>query len=241
MNSRWGSCAAALLTSKSWNATAINMYIVDSAPSATGGDPMVMTGSLPPTTFLHELGHHFGLFHTFDDDDGQGDHVADTQPDPDPLQCTTAFGCDLGGAKECCCATKVANLDAASTGWTQQQYDDIYFNSMSYYGAGDCSPAHDYTNVRLTPGQLDRWIDTSRQSYSHEVSGLTFFVDTNGSFFGSGYSTSPRSTVAGGVALASSSGGDVVFVRAGSYDEALTLSKPVVLRAPVVGSAVIGR
>lgn len=224
-----------------WNGAAVNVYVVDGAPSAFGGDPLILFGDMLPTTWLHELGHHYGLWHTFDDDNGQGDHVADTQPDPDPLVCTQSFGCALGGTLECCCATKIAQLDAASAGWTQQQYDDIYFNVMSYYGASDCSPAHDYTNVRLTPGQLDRWTDTSRLSFAHEVSGVTYFVDPGGGLFAAGYSFAPVSAVAAGVLLAEPGGGDIVFVRSGSYPEQLTISKPLVLRAPPGGSAVIGR
>lgn len=220
-----------------WNSSAVNVYVVDSAFAAKGGDPVMMIStSTIHINWLHELGHHFGLYHTFDPDD----YVADTVPEPDVNQCTSAFGCSLGGTDECCCTRKESNLQQAAqaNGWTQQQVDDIRYNAMSYFGAYDCSPVLDYDNLRLTPGQLDRWIDGSR-GYANEVSGLTWFVDDGAGPFHLGWSSFPFATVADGVAAANAAGGDIVLVRGGTYAETLFLDKPLVLRASG-GTAVIG-
>lgn len=220
-----------------WNSNATNVYIVNSAFAAIGLDPVMLTGNLIDINWIHELGHHHGLAHTFDPDDG----VADTVPEPNVNQCTEQLGCVLGGSFECCCATKESNLAqaAAANGWTQQQVDDIRYNAMSYFGARDCVPLVTFDNIRLTPGQLDLWTDTSRLSFANEASGLTYFVDADATAPFNGLSTDPYATVAAGLHAADPGGGDVVLVRAGSYPESLVVSTPVVLRASG-GPAVIG-
>ncbi|MHC4676870.1 MAG: zinc metalloprotease, partial [Planctomycetota bacterium] len=169
-----------------WRTTATNIFIVNtykggcgsaaaipSAPHDAGYELVVIcvnTGL--DLTIPHELGHHNNLGHTFDSDDG----VDDTREDPSPFQCSAPFNCVIGGSSECCCDAKIIFLNAASAqgGWTQQEYDDIRWNLMSYYGAGDCSPAFSFANVRLTEGQLDRWTDATRGYHFGEVSGFTY-------------------------------------------------------------------
>jgi len=55
-----------------------------------------------------------------------------------------------------------------------------------------------------------------------------------------GTSTTPFNSVADGVNAAASSGRDIVLVRTGNYNEQLTLSEPVTLRAIRVGPTIIG-
>lgn len=55
-----------------------------------------------------------------------------------------------------------------------------------------------------------------------------------------GTSTTPFNSVAAGINAAASSGRDIVLVRTENYNEQLTLSKPVTLRATRVGPAIIG-
>lgn len=183
--------------------------------------------------WLHEIGHHFNLIHTWD-----SDGVSDTRPDTNPNQCTIQFGCTTGGSKECCCSTKVDNLEARanSQSWTQEEFENIRFNVMSYYGAFDCPAMNEdlitIDNMRLTEGQLDRFSDATRLYHANEVSGLTYFVDwrnTTSPF--NGYSTDPFQTVLDGVNAADPTGGDIVLIRDGVYNENLLLTEPVTLRA----------
>lgn len=220
-----------------WNSSATNIYIVDTAHAAKGGTVVMLMSNLIDINWIHELGHHNGLAHTFALDDG----VADTVPEPNVNQCTSPLGCDLGGSDECCCTTKEANLQiaAAFNGWTQEQYDDIRFNAMSYFGARDCVPLVTFDNIRLTPGQLDLWTDTSRISNAHEASGLTYFVDANATAPFNGLSTDPFPTLASGLLAADPTGGDIVLLRPGTYSETGVIDQEVVLRARD-GSAVIG-
>ena len=231
-----------------WRTDATNIYVVNSTPtnfaSIPSSDPgreiVVMRASTSiELNWAHELGHHNNLSHPFNADD----HVADTMPEPSPNQCTTSFGCELGGDQECCCSSKIANLQAAADagGWTQQQTDDLLYNVMGYFGATDCDPllGHDFDNVRLTPGQLDRWTDATRDYHAGEVTGLTWFVDAGAPPFGTGHSYAPFPLLSTGLGFADASGGDIVLLRAGSYDETPTIDQPVVLRASG-GSAVIG-
>jgi hypothetical protein len=230
-----------------WRTNAVNLFIVNTAsvgggaaaipslPIDAGFELVIFTVNVNPTDVLwpHELGHHFNLYHTWGND-----NVADTQNDPTPFQCTMPFGCTMGGSMECCCATKLANLNAAATtlGWSLPELMNIQFNNMSYH----CNLT--LSNIVLTDGQLDRWTDATRQYdfLTGEVSGLTYFVDwTNSTAPFNGYSTDPYRTVAGGIAAANAAGGDIVLIRTGAYDEPMTVTKPVTLR-PSRGPATIG-
>lgn len=219
-----------------WSETAVNVYIVDTAFAAKGLDPvMIGSGVQIDMIWVHELAHYNGLPHTWED------LIADTASWPGPLQCTENGGSTLGGTEECGCATKVAILDqtAAANGWTQKQYDDIRFNALSYFGDTSCDPAVVFGNLRLTEGQMDRWTDWTRLAHPNEVSGLTHFVEDGYVGVSNGLSTHPYSTLTDGLGAADAGGGDIVLLRAGTYDGPLTVSDPVVLRASL-GSAVVG-
>lgn len=236
-----------------WRTDAINIFIVKtwkrgngaaaaipSAPHDFGYELVVTSVDRElDLTFLHELGHHNDLGHTFEEDD----KVDDTRQDVNPLQCKAQFECDMGGKEDCCCELKLMLLSAAAImgGWTQQEYDDIRWNLMSYYGAPDCDPNLDFSNVRLTEGQLDRWTDTTRHHHFWETSGFTRFVDyKNDSPPFDGNSVNPFPTVADGIAAAYPDGGDIVLIRTGTYNETWTENKPVTLRANR-GPVIIGQ
>lgn len=133
--------------------------IVVGGPLAFGGDAwetpflgFMVSPDADVTTWLHELGHVFGLFHTFhrvqarnyeewfhvveteSDCHQSGDRVCDTVPDV-PISLASALFCD----------------DPMNCRWEQRSEDGFpdFRNVMSYY------PVRDH----LTPGQLNvmRW------------------------------------------------------------------------------------
>jgi hypothetical protein len=245
-----------------WRTDAVNVYIVNCC-AAAGTIPSLASDSGYRVVFVsanvntsatdsgqharriiwtHELGHYFDLYHPWGND-----HVTDTRTDADPNQCIGAFSCTPGGSDECCCSQKVINLEnkATSEGWTDQEFEDIRFNVMGYYGATDCVGLGEdmitIENMRLTDGQLDRWTDATRRYRASDVDGLTYFVDwRNTTAPYNGYSTDPHRTIANGIGAAGDGGGDIVLVRAGQYAENLTVTKPVTIRANR-GSVVVGQ
>ena len=109
----------------------------------------------------------------------------------------------------------------------QEQVDLVFYNLMCYR----------YRRERLSPGQLDRMTDASNTTVNHVATGRTHFVDDDGDGENqSGSSTEPYITVADGLEAAGS--GDIVLIRAGTYDESLTIDQRVYLRASR-GNAVI--
>ncbi|HKX46252.1 MAG TPA: hypothetical protein VJP77_06085 [Planctomycetota bacterium] len=233
-----------------WRTWATNVYVVNSAheggglapiasnPSDAGYELVVITAGTHATLWIHELGHHFNLHHTFGED-----LVADTKSDPEST-CTVAFGCTNGGNLECCCPTKLANL--AAEGHSPTDYHNLLYNIMSYYGAQDCigliQPPHDWPTILFTDGQLDRWSDATRfyAQLQGEVTGFTYFVDKSWGGASNGYSTGPYKTIATGLASAAAVPGNILLVRSGAYAENLTLSAPVTLRASK-GAVTIGQ
>lgn len=173
----------------------------------------------------HEFGHHLGLIHTW-----ANDRVADTVVDADPGPCEQPSVPDW-------CSCKYANTlaRAAAQGWSAAVLTAATNNIMSYHCDNDL-------DFDLTEGQLDRWADIARRHLASEMTGVTYFVDRNNSQGNNdGYSTNPHRTVQAGASAASSSHGNIVIIRPGSYNERITLDKPVTLRATRAGWATIGR
>jgi hypothetical protein len=105
---------------------------------------------------------------------------------------------------------------------------------------------HDPNNRnRLTPDQLDRMTDTSNGGRNNVATGYTRFVDhtcTTFPGFANGSSScslfgGPYHTVGDGINHANP--GDIVMLRPGNYNEPMTISKPLTLRA-TRGNATIG-
>jgi Pregnancy-associated plasma protein-A len=220
----------------------INVYVATgfSAPGNSGGGTPIPPGNLSTAAqvfaddgawwLVHELGHFFGLIHTFAGENQSNctpgdDGISDTLPDSG---CWTTL--DL--VANYYYSTPYNSLNASQ----KVQMDNVFYNTMSY---------HDYLNKnttenRLSELQLDRESDHANGDRNVFASGRTRFVSTAGSDVGAGTSTSPYRTVARGVTVASSGGNDVLLLRPGSYNEQITISKPVTLRAPRTGWVTIG-
>ena len=238
-----------------WRDDAVNVYVVNRNLGAAGDEkcsgwasnPEDLIGPLPPFNIRgrivvfcanmvgapgselsilgHEFGHHLGLIHTWADD-----RVADTVVDADPTPCEQNSVPDW-------CSCKFANTlaRAAAQGWSPATLTMATNNLMSYHCGND-------DDFDLTEGQLDRWADMARRYLASEMTGVTYFVDRNNSQGGNdGYSTNPYRTVQAGVAAAATTSGNIVVVRPGSYNEQITLSQPVTLRATRNGPVTIGR
>jgi hypothetical protein len=192
---------------------------------------------------VHELGHFFGLLHTFNGEDEKtctpgDDGLADTLPDSNcwtnsDMVSQYYFNVDYSG------------LSAGE----REQIDNVYFNAMSYHEAVKKNTVEN----RRTELQLDRHADHASSDRNAFASGRTWFVDGTSSFpqpdgRSMSYSSSgsvpvggPYLTVASGIASANPAGGDIVLLRPGTYREQLTITKRVTLRASRAGPATIGK
>ena len=221
---------------------AINVYINGNSGSAIcsfpPGDDIIFMGQGSRTTSVfHESGHYLNLRHTFQGEDYRNSNNTD---------CTNGCACAIliGGNDDLCADTIVdhqcwdsqnaialgnfgviyGSLSAAN----RARVDNLHFNMMSYHDTRD----------RLTPDQLDRMTDASNGDRFKITNGRTRFADRNNTgIFQFGTSDFPFETVGQGVTAAAS--GDIVLVRPGNYDEPMTITKRVTLRA-TRGTAVIG-
>ena len=220
-------------TAFGWRNAAANMYINnDSGGGSAFSGMVVVSHNSGYLTILHESGHHFGLCHT----QGCGcqacadcaltdDEVGDTLPD-----------------RECWTFDQIAshafpavypNLSPAQTGMVSNTFNNV----MSYHKDG--------TGNVLTTGQLDRMADTANSLVASSiVTGSTWFVDLNntctqrsGSSACMNNTGGPFQTVAGGVNNANA--GDIVLIRPGHYNEPMTITKAITLRA-TRGDALVG-
>lgn len=222
-----------------WRSGVINIYVNGTTNGSLLGicsfpgdnEILLLSQRGGGTTLPHELGHFFNLFHTqgascgpcdscggaFDD---KSDHVSDTLTDWACWdQDDIAQNNNLGNS--------YAVLSAAN----RERVDNVFFNVMSYHTGRD----------RLTSGQMDRLTDTANGSRDWAVTGRTRFVDyQNNARFPNGSSAKsplpfpndtggPYPTVAQGVFFAGAN--DIVLIRTGTYQEGLTLDRPMTLRA----------
>lgn len=219
-----------------WNPNAVNIYINNHDYSSCSGTLIItsyrlIADSLGTTNFKdhreqiaanlhHEIGHFFGLPHTFDS------AFPDTVLDDD-------------GAKDIGIFDRLSQSSfgqsfTSLTSAQQTRINNTVYNVMSYNQAVGWAtiPPQDwfvYTNI-LTPKQLDRYADFANAIKRSTVSGRTLFVDTNAASNGDGGSTVPFNSLEKGVTAASSTGSDILMLRTGTY-HATTLSKPMTLRA----------
>ena len=234
-----------------WRDDATNVFIVNSAPWGGAAaipssdydkrdcegeghfyELVVITANMASTLWPHELGHHNNLLHPFDTNDG----VDDLRRDP------------YKSSRTCAENVGVLQQTAREDNWKKHEYWDIIYNNMGYwcarpdggykevdanfYDTDVEAPDKSLATLRMTEGQLDRWTDATRRYHPGEVSGFTYFVNrSNTSPPFNGYSADPFPTVVDGVAAANPAGGDIVLIRAGTYEERMTISKPVTLRA----------
>ncbi len=220
-----------------WRTNAINLYVNNTTSGYCSfpddNENVIFVGSKAYDTMLiHELGHYFGLSHT---------HQGETYLNANGTACASGCACaqQIGGTGDQVSDTiadhqcwTYAQLQAGNPGATSGQLLNTWTNIMSYHLPQD----------RFTSGQFDRWTDYSNASRRPSVSGATRFVDIDnfGGLFQFGLSVFPYGTVAQGVTAANSTGIDIVLVRPGNYDESLTITKAVTLRA-TRGTAVIGK
>jgi hypothetical protein len=107
--------------------------------------------------------------------------------------------------------------------------DDTYLNLMAY--------GFNKVLDRLTPQQLDKWTRYANIERAFALSGRTRFVSPAGNDANPGLiGTSPKRTVVNAINASSAGGGDIVLLRPGSYDEQITISRPVTLRAAPTNS-----
>jgi hypothetical protein len=216
-----------------WRQSAANLYINNSSGGGSAFNGMVVIGhDSGYKTIMHESGHHWGLCHTqgcgcqsCTDCGLTSDGIDDTLPD---RQCWTENDIAVNYYH-----SNFAQLSASQ----QAAVSNTFNNVMSYHNDG----THDV----LTIGQLDKMADTANSlAQSNIVTGYTWFVDRantctqrSGSSACTNGTGGPFQTVTGGINNANS--GDIVLVRLGNYNEPMTITKAVTLRA-TRGNAIIG-
>lgn len=216
-----------------WRDNAVNVYINNTSSgycSFPGSGSAIFIGSAAyDTLIIHEIGHYFALAHTHS---GEQFLNADDSACDDGCACAQLLGGNTDGFSDTLpdheCWTR-AQMVANNPGATTTQIDNTFLNIMSYHLPQD----------RFTSGQLDTWADTGNGSRFNAVTGRTRFVDRdNTSIFQFGTSALPYETVIQGVNSAAASG-DIVLIRPGNYNETITITKALTLRA-TRGTAVIG-
>ncbi len=248
-----------------WNYSAMNLYINNGdfsycAFPSEGRDLVIssyqlISSNVAPEFYLtenykvagnllHEIGHFFELYHTFNDsgDDGIADTARDNQAG---LRDETAIRNGL--------AQFNWSMDyAALTLARQTLVDNTANNAMSYYQLFYDDPAQNKTltdaerfgptRFLFTEQQMDKWTDNANAARLEVTSGRTCFVSTMGIDSGVGTSsTAPLRTVAYAVGVATTAQDIVLLLlRPGAYNETLTISQPVTLRATRAGSVTIG-
>jgi hypothetical protein len=224
-----------------WRTNAINLYLTNGICGGIcsfpgGGDQIVIIGGCfdgNGPLQLHEIGHYFnlchtqgcpcggctadmiGICHTVPGDDG----IADTLPD---LECWDQDNIAMHSF-----GRNYSQLTPAE----QNQVDDVFFNIMSYHSNAS----------RLTEQQLDRWSQSANLDRVAVRTGRMIFAQAGAPAGGNGSPASPYNTVAGAAgAAASDTAADIIILRPGSFNEAVTISTPVTLRATRQGAAVVG-
>ena len=225
-------------------ANQVNFYVTAGPTSNPGGACPIPPGETHltachglvndgPWWMNHELGHFFGLAHPFAGENNAlctpgDDGIADTLPDS---TCWTSQD-DVANA------TYQMNYDDPSmTSNMKKMVDDVYFNVMSYHEANN----KDIVENRMTELQLDYMADIANSDRNAFVSGKTWFVKPGTVNAGDGSSTDEYQLISQAVAAASGDGGDILLFRPGVYQQNLTISKPLTLRATRVGEAIIGQ
>lgn len=224
---------------------AINIYYVDNTNSPNGGActypvdgrrVVIIAPNSPSNTLAHEVGHFFGLLHTFENQQYRN-------PDDSPCPAQACY-CDhfVGGddntaetAPDHSCwttrnelAVGVYSLPYFSLNSDQQwRVDNAWFNVMAYHPEGN----------RLTDDQMDFMTDGSNRYRLYVASGQTRFVDRTHTGSQDGSRANPFQTLGQGVDNAAD--GDIVLIRPGNYNEPGNYTKAVTLRA-TRGSARIG-
>jgi hypothetical protein len=197
-----------------------------------------------PFWVVHECGHFYGLVHTHG---GCGC--------PATQGCSSLNGYWVGDdgltdtLKEAAgdaCFTSINQLTLANfnkwftncTAGEQTLAMNTFSNVMSYHDP----PNKDTLMSRKTESQADLHTTYANSDRAHTISGRTRFVSATGNNVNSGLnSAAPKRTVLNAVSASAAGGGDIVLVRPGNYNEQITISSTVTLRATRAGWATIGK
>ena len=227
MNNGWFSSTS--------EAMIITSYRIFTDPVHATNNPWMGGGN-----WLHEIGHYYGLWHTFENpkpaDGGFTDFATDIEfgtRDAIALQ-------DYG--------KNYAQLPTTNN--SRDLVDRVFFNSLSYHQyqmmeviMGEAGYSATQFNARmniLTPQQLDHWADTANSSRHPSVTGYTRFVSNAGGDGNTGLqSGAPKQHLWN--AATNSVAGDIVMLRAGNYNERITITNRVILRAAAGEPATIGQ
>ena len=234
-----------------WDSSAVNIYIVRFGGAnwnvcSFPGQQIILVNGVAgysnPSTVLHEIGHYFNLSHTF---------LGRQNLNANGTACTNGCSCAqfVGGGNDACADTILDHdcwdsqndialgnygLSYVNLNGTQTlNVDNMWWNLMSYHN-------RQHSTTLFTPDQSDRWADSANSDRPDVRNGRTRFVATTGNdTTGTGSSLLRYRTVAKAVSVANSSA-DIVLVRAGSYNETMTITKALTLRA-TRGTALIGQ
>lgn len=179
-----------------------------------------------PWWIVHETGHFFGLYHTHDDTCGNVGTLADNP---------SWSSSDIFNAAQ---KANCMKFNSLSRGAQQRLVDDTYYNVLSYHEAAN----KDTLENHMTELQLDKHADTANSLRRKFVSGQTHFVSLTGSNSGDGNSGDPYRTILKAVTVAGTTAGDnILLIRAGNYNEKLTITSPVTLRTDRGSIVTIGQ
>jgi hypothetical protein len=234
-----------------WDTSAVNIYIVRfgganwNVCSFPGEQIILVNGAAGysnSSVVLHEIGHYFNLSHTF---------LGRQNLNANGTTCTNGCSCAqfVGGGNDACADTildhdcwdsqndiAVGNysLSYANLNGTQTlNVDNMWWNLMSYHN-------RQHRTSLFTPDQSDRWADSANSDRTSVRTGRMRFVSTTGNdTTGNGSSILRYRTVAKAVSVVNNSS-DIVLVRAGSYNEPMTITTALTLRS-TRGTAVIGQ
>jgi hypothetical protein len=221
-----------------WRTSAANVYVnqgADSDASCAFNSMLVMGYDADYKTLLHEEGHYMGLAHTH----GGGCHTCEECPNivsddiDDTLPDRSCWG-------EYNISTNAFQKPFAELTAVQQMMVSNTFNNIMAYHRDESG-----SQTVFTSDQWDRMADFSRTDRAKVMNGRTVFVDPAntvcvplGFSKCNGNSTGPFPTVSSGVAFGSP--GDIILIRPGHYNEPMTITKAVALRA-TRGDALIGK
>lgn len=246
-----------------WNDSAINIYINDGSWSranfpGSGYDNVItgyslVSGNVAPNFYqtenykiagniLHEIGHFFGLFHTFSSDADDG--IADTAPDnqiESSNETTVRNGlAQFNWQKNYSALTAAEKILVDNTANNAMSYYSLFYDNAALGRVLTDAERYGPTRFLFTELQMDKWADIANLQRSPVASGKMRFVDQSSASSGSGTSISPIKQLFIAVIASNASGDDILMLRPGNYTAA-TLSKPMVLRATRKGSATISK
>jgi hypothetical protein len=223
-------------TSYKWRSNAINVYL-DNVPGSNSASDFASTiligREIEINAFAHECGHYLGLCHTHGCACGNECSGACAGPVSDNIQDTIP---DMACWTRDQVSNNYYNVNYASLTTNQKaNFDHTFENLMSYHRP----------RSYLTSDQLDEITDKSNGDVVNIVTGLTWFVDKDntctsrtGSSSCVGGAGGPYQTVT--TAVNRATGGDIVLLRPGNYNEPMTITKAITFRA-TRGNAIIGK